>query len=262
MFRLGTDDASLEFPPGAVENETSVRYAIILHGPFEFPAGYRPASVVVYLNLGKSLLLQPIYLTLADWCHKNAHRDKKDLVFARAPHEGKAGKYQFSMHALQNTDFVSIDVLQIAESKCLYSKLLQEGCGLQERFCASAFHMMKEYSLDVRVLFTWFSETWIMVSFCSSYRSQLGSICVCAAIVIMYTCLLYQVLDEVYAKEKKWKEHPQVPPLAATFRINAAVETVLSSTRGPGWNAILDGVDVVSIPPPPPPCSTATTTTM
>ena len=55
-----------------------------------------------------------------------------------------------------------------------------------------------------------------------------------------------QVLDEVYVKEKKWKEHPYVPPLTASFRINAPVETKLSSTSGPGWKTILDGVDVVS----------------
>ena len=44
-FTLGSGDASLEFPPGTVVEETSVRYAIILHGPF----------VIIYLNMCDSL---------------------------------------------------------------------------------------------------------------------------------------------------------------------------------------------------------------
>lgn len=170
-FSLGTDEASLEFPPGAVERETSVRYAIILHGPFEFPANYRLASVVVYLNLGTVSLVKPIYLSLADWCEKKAHMDSEELMFIRAPHVLKEGKeerkYKFSMHAMRNTDFVSIDVLQIGESKCLYAKVLQEGHGVQEWFCASPLHKIEDTCLRVRILFTWFSDTWIKVSFVS-----------------------------------------------------------------------------------------------
>ena len=164
-FRLGTNDASVEFPPGAVEKETSVRYAIILHGPFELPAGYRPASVVVYLNLGATSLRQSIYLTLTDWCQKKPHMDQEELMFVRAPHIPKDGQYQFSMHALRNTDFISVDVLQIGESKCLYAKMFEEGRGVQELFCASPLHQIEETCLRVRILFTWFSYTWIKVSF-------------------------------------------------------------------------------------------------
>ena len=164
-FRLGTNDASLEFPPGAVEKETPVCYAIILHGPFELPAGYRPASVVVYLNLGATYLVQPISLTLADWCQKKPHMDQKELMFVQAPHVLKDGQYQFSKHALQNKDFISVNVLQIGESKCLYAKVFEEGHRVQELFCASPLHQIEETCLRVRILFTWFSYTWIKVSF-------------------------------------------------------------------------------------------------
>lgn len=167
---MGTEDASLQFPPGAVTKETYVRYGIILHGPFEFPAGYRMASVVVYLNLGTVTLVKPIYLSLADWCEKKAHIDNEELMFIRAPHvlkEGKERKYQFSLHAMRNTDVVSVDVLQIAESKCLYTKVLDEGRGVQEWFCATPLHQIDDKCLRVRILFTWLSDTWIKVSFCS-----------------------------------------------------------------------------------------------
>lgn len=148
--------------------ETAVRYAIILDGPFEFPPGYRLASVVVYLNLGTAVLVKPIYLSLADWCEKKAHMDSEELMFMRAPHvlkEGKERNYQFSMHAMRNTDVLNIDVIQIGESKCLYAKLFQEGRGRQEWFCASPLHKIEDKSLLVRILFTWLSHTWIKVSF-------------------------------------------------------------------------------------------------
>ena len=48
-------------------------------------------------------------------------------------------------------------------------------------------------------------------------------------------------------KQKKWQKHPEVPPLCAQFRINTPVEAIMSDTRGPGWTAILDGVDTVCI---------------
>lgn len=165
---MGTEDASLEFPPGAVATETAVRYAIILDGPFEFPPSYRLASVVVYLNLGTAVLVKPIYLSLADWCERKAHMDSEELMFMRAPHvlkEGKERKYQFSEHAMQNTDVMSVDVLQIGESQCLYAKLLQDGRGVKEWFCASPLHKIEDRFLRVRVLFTWLSDTWIKVSF-------------------------------------------------------------------------------------------------
>ena len=49
------------------------------------------------------------------------------------------------------------------------------------------------------------------------------------------------MLDEVYIKQKKWQQHPEVPLMATQFRINTEIETVLSATSGPGWKAILDG---------------------
>ena len=57
-FVLGSGDATLEFPPGAIAEETSVRYAVIPHG----------RSVVVYLNMEEAILRKPVLLHLSHWC--------------------------------------------------------------------------------------------------------------------------------------------------------------------------------------------------
>ena len=49
-FTLGRGDATLKVPPGALKIETSIHYAIILHGPFVISSGYKPGSVVVILT--------------------------------------------------------------------------------------------------------------------------------------------------------------------------------------------------------------------
>ena len=75
-FIMGSGDASLEFLPGAVKKEISIRYAIILHGPFVFPAGNKPGSVVVYLNMDGATLVKPIYLLLSHWCVREEADDE------------------------------------------------------------------------------------------------------------------------------------------------------------------------------------------
>ena len=42
----------------------------ILHGPFVFPAGYSPGSVVVYINMDRAILLKSVHLYLSHWCIK------------------------------------------------------------------------------------------------------------------------------------------------------------------------------------------------
>ena len=124
-FTLGSGDASVEFPPGAVEKETSVRYAIILHGPFVFPAGYKPGSVVVYLNMDGATLKKPVLLFLSHWCIREEGDDKDTLKFLRAPHTLEAGqqKYVFQEQEEQKVDFTThtnVGVLKIQDPQCLH----------------------------------------------------------------------------------------------------------------------------------------------
>lgn len=165
-FPLGSTDASLEVPSGAVMRNSLIRYALILHGPFVLPTGYRPVSVVVYLNLSRTTLLQPISLILSDWCEKRYSTEQYELMFFRASHKirGEKRLYQFSQ--LCNADHQNADVLRITESKTLYMKVLQEGRGVHDLYC-----MMPIQKLDVaencfrmRILFIWSSDSWRQVS--------------------------------------------------------------------------------------------------
>ena len=123
-FTLGRGDASLEFPPGAVEKEIRVRYAIILHGPFVFHAGYKPGSVIVYINMGKITLTKPVCLYLSHWCTRQEGNSGNTLNFASAPHtvEGKQQNYTFDKQE-EDADFTSranVGVLTIQEPHCLF----------------------------------------------------------------------------------------------------------------------------------------------
>ena len=125
-FKLGSGDAKLEFPPGVVAEETSVKYAIILHGPFVFPAGYKPGSVIVYLNMeGATLKNPPVLLYLSYWSIKEREDDQDSLKFLRASHALKEGQqeYAFEEQEAKETDFTThtnVGVLKIWEPKCLY----------------------------------------------------------------------------------------------------------------------------------------------
>ena len=122
-FTLGNGDASLEFPPGAVAKATLVRYAIILHGPFVFPAGHRPCSVVLYINMNRTILKKPVQLYLSHWCVREEKTDEDTLTFLRAPHTVEAGQQKYVFEEQAESDFTSrtnVGVLTIREPQCLY----------------------------------------------------------------------------------------------------------------------------------------------
>lgn len=129
-FTLGCGDAIVEVLAGAVEKETSVHYAIILHGPFVFSAGYKPASVVVYLNMDGIILLNPVRLLLSYWCIREEGDDEDTYKFLRAPHRLEVGqKYIFTKQ--KEADFTShsnmaVGILSISEAQCLYCVVTEE----------------------------------------------------------------------------------------------------------------------------------------
>ena len=106
-FTLGSGDASLVFPPGAVEKETAVRYAIILHGPFMFSPGYIPVSVVVYINMKWAVLMKPIQLLLSHWCNRKVGEDEDNLKFAIAPHTLSKGQKYYEFGEQLGGDFTT-----------------------------------------------------------------------------------------------------------------------------------------------------------
>ena len=120
-FTLGNGDAVLKFPPGAVMKKTSVHYAIILHGPFVFPTGYQPGSVVVYINMDGAILMKPAQLLLSHWCSSEG-KDDDALKFVKAPHTLR-GQKSYEFEEQEEADFTThsnVGILKIAKPQCLH----------------------------------------------------------------------------------------------------------------------------------------------
>ena len=122
-FTLGCGDATLKFPPGAVEKETLVHYAIILHGPFVLPARCKLGSVVVYINMGGAILMKPFQLLLSHWCVREEEDGKETLKFVYAPHRLEAGQEKYTFEEEEEADFATfsdVGILTIREPHCLF----------------------------------------------------------------------------------------------------------------------------------------------
>ena len=122
-FILGSGDASLEFPSGAVEKDTTVRYAIILQGPFVFLAGYKLSSVVIYINMDGATLVKPVLLYLSHWCSREEEDDEDSLKFATAPHTLQGGQQYYEFEEQEEADFnthTNVGILKISEPQCLH----------------------------------------------------------------------------------------------------------------------------------------------
>ena len=166
-FTLGNGDASLEFPPRAVEKNIHVRYAIILHGPFEFPAGFKPVSVVVYINMDGATLMKPVQLFLSHWCIREETDDAKTMKFIRAPHSLELGKKEYAFEEVEEEANFNIHsnmgVLTIKGPHCLYC--VEAKGAKNARYCAMTFtrYILSEETLLFRIQLLCDSSEWIKV---------------------------------------------------------------------------------------------------
>ena len=122
-YPLGNGDATLIVDEGTVEMETVVRYAVILHGPFVYSAGYKPASVVVYLNLEGANLLKPLKLMLKHWCKPVEGNSDGEAVLKllRAPHTtGEMENFRYIFHEVQGDFLRNTATFTISEPQYLY----------------------------------------------------------------------------------------------------------------------------------------------
>ena len=165
-FTLGNGDASLEFPPGAVEKNINVRYAIILHGPFVFHADFKPGSVVVYINMDGATLVKPVQLFLSHWCIRVEADDEAIMKFVRAPHSLESGKVYAFEEVEEEADFKThsdMGVLTIKEPHCLYC--VEAKGAKNARYCAMTFtcYIPSEKTLLFRIQLLCDSSEWIKV---------------------------------------------------------------------------------------------------
>ena len=154
-FTLGNGDASLKFPPGAVQKDIHIRYAIILYGPFALPAGYKPGSVVIYLQMDGATLVKPVQLFLSHWCIREETDDEETMKFIRAPHSLESGKKEYAFKEVEEeADFNThsdMGVLTIKEPHCLYC--VEAKGAKNARYCAMIFtrYIPSEKTLIFRI---------------------------------------------------------------------------------------------------------------
>ena len=126
-FPLGKGDATLIVEEGTVEMETIVRYAIILHGPFVYSAGYKPASVVVYLNLEGANLLKPLKLMLKHWCRPVEGNSAAGLKLLQTSHRtGEMENFRYIFNEVQGDSLHNTTTFTISEPQCLYCVEMKE----------------------------------------------------------------------------------------------------------------------------------------
>lgn len=149
-FTLGSGDASLEFPSGAVEKDIFVRYALILHGPFMFPTGYKPGSVVLYINMDGAVLMKPVRLFLYHWCSREEEDAKDALQFCSAPHSVQVGQKYYKFEEQEGADFSTMPnsaILSITEPQCLKCvRMKEKKLALYNALC------FQKYKVDVGTL--------------------------------------------------------------------------------------------------------------
>ena len=166
-FTLGSGDVSLDFPAGAVVEETAVRYAIILHGPFVFHAGYNLGSVVVYINMNGATLVKPVLLYLSHWCIREEGDDKDSLRFATAPHTLPKGQQYYDFEEQEEADFTThtnVGILKISEPQCLHCVKQRIGkIALYRAITFSQYNCTGKDVLDFRIQFVCDSKDWIEV---------------------------------------------------------------------------------------------------
>ena len=162
-FFLGNGDATLVAEMGTVVKDTVVRYAIILHGPFVYSVGYKPASVVVYLNLEGATLLKPVKLMLNHWC-KNPDGEAV-LRLLRAPHTTGEMQDCYIFDEVQGVSSSSRSVFTISEPQCLYCVEMEKEA--QARYNANAFQLNLLDLVKFKIQLMCDSLEWSEVSICT-----------------------------------------------------------------------------------------------
>ena len=159
IYHLGSSDASLEVPQGAIDEKLIVQFGIALHGPFIIPKGYSHASVSVYLFFGDTAALsKPVILHLSHWCLGNklkfaqsTHLLNSDMMYIFDVME--SGVFQEQKHC---------GSLQIKQPQTIYTILMEEG----EQTACYAMLLERPPSRDSQqytLLVHYYSSTWIQV---------------------------------------------------------------------------------------------------
>ena len=185
-FRLGSGDATLIVDEGALKSMAVIRYAVILHGPFVYSAGYKPASVAVYLNLEGANLQKPVKLILKHWCKSIEVNGEDVLRQLRAPHTTGEMQDCYIFHEVKGDTLHDTATFIISEPQCLYCvKMRNES---QASYNAIAFqkNLPEDNLVKFRIQFMCNCLEWNVVSTCTASKLTDTQLCVLGLLLCFY----------------------------------------------------------------------------
>ena len=234
-FILGNGDARLVAEMGAVGKETVVRYAVILHGPFVYSAGHKPASVVIYLHLDGATLLKPIKLVLNHWC-KNPDGEAA-LRLLRGPHSMDKMQDCYFFDEVQGISSSSRSVFTISEPQCLYC--VETMMKTQARYNAIAFQMNLLDSVKFKIQLMCDSLEWNAVSTCTVLKFTYIQLHI--FVLLLHLQYLTNILEQ-----KGWENNSKGDVVAKFSFVGNEIMATPHELSGPGWKAAIHGHQAVS----------------
>ena len=151
--------------------DTIVRYAVILHGPFVYSASYKPASVVVYLNLEGVTLQKPLKLMLKHWCKPVEGSSEAVLKLLRASHTtGEMENFRYIFHEVQGNSLHNTSTFTISEPQCLYCVEMKKEAQASYNAIAFQNNLPEDDLVKFRIQLMCNSLEWNTVSTCTALK--------------------------------------------------------------------------------------------
>ena len=179
----------LEVPKDAINTdvckELSIRYGILVHGPFVLEEDYELASMVVYIDFNKVHTTQPLMLHLPDWASEG---EATSDVFASHKVDGKE---EFKFTKIKLSDAVTMGAIPVYGHCSLFTKAIKEKAG--KNFYAFSREFRKKCKTTLSVHFTYASQVWCEVSGCTydimstPFIMKYAYVSVC----VLYVCMSY-----------------------------------------------------------------------
>ena len=161
------DDAiSVDVPPDAigVSDRVIMRYAVIPHGPFVLPNGYRLGSMAVYIYYDGRHVTKPLILRLPHWYGGEDHTTD-GLSFALASHSLNEGIKEYCFELVKGGTFSQkqqYGVYSIDGHSSLFAVVLREET--TSVYLATQWDQQLVNETCTRIAITYYSEVWLEVS--------------------------------------------------------------------------------------------------
>jgi hypothetical protein len=149
------DQIFLTIPKNSVNmdkcKKLTIRYAILMHGPFVLDEGYKLASPVVYINFDPEHILQTscLYLQLPHWAS-----EKEKVYTAVAPHSvNEKQQYKFELQEVEKSSSGKFSVIPISGHASLYSDVFHANLTSLSKYVLLPFSETSGMKLRVYVVY-------------------------------------------------------------------------------------------------------------